>query len=831
MGKVKKNRWKQTVAPQGRKVLTHAHHFVSSLSKLLRFIWQNLVNQCFRFFVRIREKIYISWQKSVRRVHRIWILTKRALCNAWHRFVGICYRIYLLAKSNVIKIAILYRKAYLATQDRLISSWHKLIQVCHDTYTSSLEAICKTMTASRDFLISSWHKLVHVWQTLCKTAIKICNCSITLWKQLKEGVYRVYITTCSAFYKWSCGIVNQLYATSISIRSVIYSTLIHFIDQCLTDYYAIKETMCVSWQWTTQKCITLGTATRQKTLYLYQHFSATIRSCKASLNFFYRACVRFVCRTSQHVLCSVKTASRTIKSLSISFAQSIQQMCKTGWVMSSRFIFAKCHSFKAFCLHLLLITQSCSVKIANKSLLHYRRILSTVKHNYIVLKRFVEEKRKAVAFAKEQLFLSAENYTQQLISNAQHRYREAHAFTKQTILAVHEKRRSVVAWAQKLKRRPAPEPEETIQDEPFSIKEEIPQMTPPPVVVEEVKPAPVRNLRWQFAMSSSLALSLAMGTYLYINSIHTDDLAVSPSTPLASIVPPMLAEPPAVIAAALPPVQPSPVEPKKGGYSFWPKRVTLRHVEGWGEGVSFGTDYSTLAFLVAPDYRVGRVMPMLDLRGHRFDNNRYAANVGLAGRYIPKSNGFCQILGFNTFWDWRQGHKGTYNQLGAGLEVLGKRWDFRANGYAPIGVKRRKTKCVFDQYEGGYFAIHRECEFTSYGFNAEVGYYAVRSDNFFLYAAIGPYYLVRKCHDRTRGGMFRIRPQYKDYLAIDASVSYDSVFKTVYQAQIIFYLPLYQLSKKGNQRPCNLTDYQIYQPIERFEVMPLGKRSCWQRNF
>jgi hypothetical protein len=79
--------------------------------------------------------------------------------------------------------------------------------------------------------------------------------------------------------------------------------------------------------------------------------------------------------------------------------------------------------------------------------------------------------------------------------------------------------------------------------------------------------------------------------------------------------------------------------------------------------------------------------------------------------------------------------------------------------------------------------------------------------------------------------MFRVRPQYKDYLAFDFSVSHDSVFQTVYQAQIILYLPLYQLSKKGNQRPCNLTDYQIYQPIERYEVMPIGRRSCWQTNF
>jgi hypothetical protein len=77
-----------------------------------------------------------------------------------------------------------------------------------------------------------------------------------------------------------------------------------------------------------------------------------------------------------------------------------------------------------------------------------------------------------------------------------------------------------------------------------------------------------------------------------------------------------------------------------------------------------------------------------------------------------------------------------------------------------------------------------------------------------------------------------VRPQYKDYLALDFSVSYDQVYKTVYQAEVILYLPLYQLSsKKTRQGPCGMTDRQIYQPIERFEIMPLAKRDCWLYNW
>lgn len=261
-----------------------------------------------------------------------------------------------------------------------------------------------------------------------------------------------------------------------------------------------------------------------------------------------------------------------------------------------------------------------------------------------------------------------------------------------------------------------------------------------------------------------------------------------------------------------------------------PQLLDFRHVQGSGEGIGFGTDYSTVALLLAPDCALGRAMPLIDLRVHHFDNNTYAANAGVGFRYIPSPNTFCEILGANVFYDFRQGRMGNYHQLGAGIEILGKRWEFRANGYFPIGIKSHKTKCTFDHYEGGFFAIHRRCEFTAYGYNAEAGYYIINRNDFSLYAAGGPYYLLRRCEDNTLGGEVRIRPQYKDYLALEFKASYDPVFKAVYQVGITIRLPLYQIRNRGC-RPCGMQSRQVYQPIERFEIMPLGRRSCWERNF
>ena len=265
----------------------------------------------------------------------------------------------------------------------------------------------------------------------------------------------------------------------------------------------------------------------------------------------------------------------------------------------------------------------------------------------------------------------------------------------------------------------------------------------------------------------------------------------------------------------------------------WPKRLTIRHAVGGQEKncVPFATNYTTLEIFTAPDYRPGHLFPFLDLRGHRFDNNTYAANIGMGGRYIPKSGtSFCEILGFNAYYDYRQGSIGYYQQMSAGVEVLGRRWDFRANGYVPFGNKRHIHTCLFDDYEGDYFAIRRNIESISYSFNSEIGYLAVNGKSASFYMAIGPYFIARDCCSNTVGVEARIRPKYKDYVALDLSTRYDGLFGSIWQLEIIFNLPLYQIPNR-NQRPCGLRDWQIYQPVDRFEVMPLSKRTCWETNF
>jgi len=266
----------------------------------------------------------------------------------------------------------------------------------------------------------------------------------------------------------------------------------------------------------------------------------------------------------------------------------------------------------------------------------------------------------------------------------------------------------------------------------------------------------------------------------------------------------------------------------KGNPYPLPKRVDLSHIEGKGIGYSVG--YTRLDLLLAPDYKAEGLLPMIDLNGLRFNDNTYAANVGLVGRYL--TNSLCEILGGNIYYDYRQGVRGDYHQLGVGLEVIGKRWDFRANAYVPFGVKRHTTKCVFDDYIGPFCATKRENEFAAYTYNAEIGYQLINSNTFPLYIAAGPYYFSGEFDTTAMGGKVRLRPQYKDYIALDLSFSHDRVFGSIFQAEVIFSLPLYQLSYiKDKKGPCGISNRKVYQPVERFWVMPLSERCCWKANF
>ncbi|HSX13513.1 MAG TPA: inverse autotransporter beta domain-containing protein [Chlamydiales bacterium] len=257
------------------------------------------------------------------------------------------------------------------------------------------------------------------------------------------------------------------------------------------------------------------------------------------------------------------------------------------------------------------------------------------------------------------------------------------------------------------------------------------------------------------------------------------------------------------------------------------QRLTVSHVEAINAYSGYSTNYSSGTVFLSPNYQYGQFMPFVDGRVHRFDNTRFAANIGVGARYIP--NNFSHILGANIYYDYRKGHRWDFNQMAFGFEALGCRLDLRANFYLPFGITRYGKTCVFDDYLGPFFAKLFRCESVSWGWNAEIGYLLLECGPFLLYTAAGPYYFGENCLKQRLGFEWRIRPQFRDYFAIDFKVNYDRTYHTVLQTTFILSLPLYQINDRGN---CGrFSDRVIYQPVIRNVAMPLSRSVCWDTNF
>jgi hypothetical protein len=239
--------------------------------------------------------------------------------------------------------------------------------------------------------------------------------------------------------------------------------------------------------------------------------------------------------------------------------------------------------------------------------------------------------------------------------------------------------------------------------------------------------------------------------------------------------------------------------------------------------------YAKLAVLFAPEYQMGHFLPLVDVRGIALTDGTFGGNLGFIGRFLPSTQ--CLVYGFNVFYDVRGGKFGTYHQMGGGFEVLAKRWEVHANAYLPVGLHKYTRKCVFDDYIGNYRAVRKRYEFAEYAFDATAGYYIVNGKNFQLYASAGPYCFFGKFHTSAFGGMAALRPQYRDYLAVEFSVTHDHIFNTLYQASVVFSIPLYNYSSriKHKRGPCGVANRQIYQPIDRDII--LLRRCCWTYNW
>jgi trimeric autotransporter adhesin len=253
------------------------------------------------------------------------------------------------------------------------------------------------------------------------------------------------------------------------------------------------------------------------------------------------------------------------------------------------------------------------------------------------------------------------------------------------------------------------------------------------------------------------------------------------------------------------------------------ERVTLRHIEAGGIGYNKG--YSTLeGFFTNPHSLKTSVIPFVDLRGHVFNDGKFAANAGAGVRYLTS-----RVWGLNAYYDYRNTHKIHYNQVAVGLESLGKIWDFRLNGYLPVGRKKSSFfQRKFNKFKGHSLIFSEKREFAMKGANGEVGLHFKARENIDCTLAAGPYYFEGEGKNAI-GGEARFYTKIYEYVGLKVSGSYDKVFKGLVQGELslnISFGPKVRLKERSGY-PCSqeaMLRERALQPVERQEIIVVDRK-------
>lgn len=247
-----------------------------------------------------------------------------------------------------------------------------------------------------------------------------------------------------------------------------------------------------------------------------------------------------------------------------------------------------------------------------------------------------------------------------------------------------------------------------------------------------------------------------------------------------------------------------------------------------GPGVGYRDGYGTLGFFLAPSCLYNCFLPLLDIRGHVFDNRKDGAlNVGVGLRYVQSSVAY----GANVFYDFRSLRGKNFNQIGFGLEFFNCYFDARINGYLPLGDRTQSIRKKHFFYPGDYHVFCQEKTTAlpggDFDLSTTYSHFCPNDCTWDLVVGSGPY-LFKPPHRRTVVGVrARLGIQLLDYFYVEGRYSHDSVFKNRLQGVIVLTIPFGKNCDTCVQRCCLDYLHQIAtEPIWRNEIIILDRSSC-----
>ncbi len=226
--------------------------------------------------------------------------------------------------------------------------------------------------------------------------------------------------------------------------------------------------------------------------------------------------------------------------------------------------------------------------------------------------------------------------------------------------------------------------------------------------------------------------------------------------------------------------------------------IDVRHRESGGVGYSQG--YTTLDYLLTAQGEKWEVL--FNLRGHLFNNAQGAGNAGLGMRFPIYGEKY--LVGANLYYDCRQSRRLFTNQVGAGLEWLGKYVDFRINGYVPVGQQRSLETKSFDRFSGSSLFVRQHLKGALPSIDGEIGTPLPKH----FYFAAGSYYLFEQEKEGMHlgnawGARVRGEVNFGKYVTLGATVTYDKIFHTRLQGILSINIPLGKWkSTKSREERC-----------------------------
>ncbi len=252
----------------------------------------------------------------------------------------------------------------------------------------------------------------------------------------------------------------------------------------------------------------------------------------------------------------------------------------------------------------------------------------------------------------------------------------------------------------------------------------------------------------------------------------------------------------------------------QSGVNVIPGRVSLRHFES--DGVGFNGGYTTIEAMMAVPFNYQNI-PFIDLRYHVFNRGRSAMNAGLGYRF----NASGVLFGLNGYYDARWTTGQTFSQFGAGMEILSRFLDFRANGYFPVKYAKDVVDVKFDGFFEHGLGIKLKERLALTGGNAELGAYIGRMGQIKMYLAGGSYYFRRQECNTKIGASGRLRFSWLDNIWAQFSVQHDNLYKTNYQGTVSFSWPFWPKQRTQHWNFFPNFEALMVQPVERNDIIVL----------